>query len=137
MEKICIIGGGASALMCAAHANKKITIFESQEKVGKKILATGNGRCNLTNLYMNKYSYNQNVEEFLRQFDQTQTIDFFNNIGLEVYADNEGRVYPISNTATSVLEVLKNYVLSKNIKIEEQKRIIDIKNAKNGVFPSL
>ena len=58
MKKVCIVGGGASALFCALFAkNCEVTIFEKAEKVGKKILATGNGRCNLSNLNMNKCSY--------------------------------------------------------------------------------
>ena len=59
MKKICILGGGASALICACFAPSDVlvTLIEQNDKVGKKILATGNGRCNLTNSNMNKYSY--------------------------------------------------------------------------------
>ena len=58
MKSVCIIGGGASALMCACFASNcvKVTILEKADKIGKKILATGNGRCNLSNQYMNTYS---------------------------------------------------------------------------------
>ena len=58
MKSVAVLGGGASALMCACFAmdNVEITIIEQNEKVGKKILTTGNGRCNLTNVNMNKYS---------------------------------------------------------------------------------
>lgn len=128
MEKIVIIGGGASALMCACHIkNKDVTLFEMGEKIGKKILATGNGRCNLTNLNMNGYSYNQSLDKYFEKVSVGETMEFFNKIGLEFTVDDEGRVYPLSNTATSVLSVLKNNIeLKKNVKIESNKEIIDV-----------
>ncbi len=128
MEKTCIIGGGASALMCACFARGDVTIFEKAEKCGKKILATGNGRCNLTNKNMNGYSYNVNISEYIKRFNVEQTLSFFNSIGLETYFDEEGRCYPVSNTATSVLSVLKNYIQTKkNIKINSEKCVKNIK----------
>ena len=134
MEKIGIIGGGASALMCACFAkNKNITIIEKSEKFGKKILATGNGRCNLTNNNMNKYSYNRNIDKYLKKFTSSDAINFFNKIGLEIYHDEEGRVYPISNSANSVLDVLRNHLNGKqNITIETEKDVIDIEKFENN-----
>lgn len=133
MSKICILGGGASALMCAAFAKGDVTILEGSNKVGKKILASGNGRCNLSNTNMNMCSYNQNVDRYLKRFDVNKTLQFFKMLGLETYADEEGRVYPISNTATSVLNVLNNYIkLKNNIKIAENAEVFDILPAKNG-----
>lgn len=116
MKKVCILGGGASALMCACFAPNDVlvTLIEQNDKVGKKILATGNGRCNLTNINMNKCSYNVNIESFLKRFSCQDVIGFFSSIGLETYADEQGRVYPLSNSAVSVLEVLKNHILQKN-----------------------
>ena len=133
MEKVCILGGGASALFCACHIkNKDVTIFERADKIGKKILATGNGRCNLTNKYMNKNSYNQNLDNYFKRFNVDNTLKFFNSIGLEIYSDDEGRVYPILNTATSVVSVLKNYIKNnKNIKINTEKDVISVKMIKN------
>lgn len=132
MKDVAILGGGASALMCACFAKQNVTIFEKADKCGKKILATGNGRCNLTNLNMNNCSYNQDISVFLNKFNQQQTLSFFNTIGLEVYSDTEGRVYPISNSATSVLSVLKNCInLKKNIKINAEKSVKDIIFSKN------
>lgn len=133
MYRDAIIGGGASALMCACQIkNKNVVIFEAAEKYGKKILATGNGRCNLTNLNMNSCSYNQNLNKYFSKFSADETIQFFNNIGLVTYADEEKRVYPISNTATSVLSVFKNYLDKKdNVKIETEKKVVDIFYDKN------
>lgn len=108
MSNIAIIGGGASALVCAIFSSQKhkVTIFCDQEKLGKKILVTGNGRCNLTNLNGFSGAYNVDVSKYLSKFNHLDTIQFFNSLGLEVYFDDEGRVYPISNSAQSVLDVI-------------------------------
>lgn len=135
MKKVVILGGGASALLCACFAckNAQVTILEQNEKVGKKILATGNGRCNLTNLNMGSFAFNQNVDNYLNQFSITQTIDFFKSLGLETYADDEGRVYPLSNSATSVLDVLKNFLQKqKNVILKTQVEVLDIKKEGTG-----
>lgn len=95
METV-IIGAGASGLACAIkikqnNPNFNVTILERLEQIGKKLLATGNGRCNLTN----------------RNADNNQFVEsFFYSIGLVTRADSEGRVYPYSSQATSVLDVL-------------------------------
>ena len=134
MKSVAVLGGGASALMCACFAmdNVEITIIEQNEKVGKKILATGNGRCNLTNVNMNKYSYSCNISNYLNKFTTEQTIKFFNSIGLDVYSDEEGRVYPFSNSAVSVLECLKNYLQTKkNVKFCTGKTFVGFKKEAN------
>ena len=115
--EIAIIGGGASALMCASFCTGDVTIFSNEEKLGKKILLTGNGRCNLTNINYNNFSYNTNIESYLQRFDYKSTLDFFDKIGLLTYVDDMGRVYPISNTATSVVDVFANYLSKKNVKV--------------------
>ena len=93
MKKIAVIGGGASGLaaaIAAARSNPKvqITIYEQKDSVGKKILATGNGRCNLTNKDMKSSYYRSEnipfVEEVLEQFGYEDTIRFFSSLGLMV-----------------------------------------------------
>lgn len=119
MDRIGIIGGGASAIICALKAseniNNKITILNGDSKLGKKLLVTGNGRCNLTNLDGFSDAYNCDISTFLDRFDWTKTIKFFNNIGLEIYADEEKRVYPISNSSSTVREILEREVVRNNI----------------------
>lgn len=137
MEKfdVIIVGGGASGLMCALNIiDKKVLILEQQDKIGKKILVTGNGRCNLTNVTISADFYNTNlVKKFLDKFNEKQTLQFFNNLGLETYNDNEGRVYPISNYAASVLDVLRfNINKKQNITIKTQEKALKIsKNKEN------
>lgn len=106
---IIIIGGGASGIMCALNIDKKsVLIIEKQDKIGKKILVTGNGRCNLTNKNLSSYFYNtKKVDEFFSRFNNFDALNYFHSIGLETYCDSEGRYYPISNYSASVLDVMR------------------------------
>lgn len=109
-KDIVVIGGGASGLMCAltcALKGKRVTLLESGVKVGKKILVSGNGRCNLTNKNITAQNYNQ-FSDLLYKFDNVQTLKFFETLGLQTYFDDEGRCYPISNHSASVLDVILN-----------------------------
>ena len=116
--KIAIIGGGASGLCCAVTAaekakqtgkNTEIVIYEVKDRVGKKILATGNGRCNMLNMgaTADDYSSPSFVRGVLNRYSAEYTRHFFEDIGLYTREDEEGRVYPLSNQATSVLDVLR------------------------------
>ncbi len=126
--KIAIIGAGASGLvagLCASKSND-VTIYCADEKIGKKILITGNGRCNLTNIKGFDTAYNQDVSKFFEKISNLDIIKFFNNLGLEIYVDEEGRVYPLSNSAQSVVEVLTNALAKNNANIKFEK-VEDIK----------
>jgi len=107
---VIIIGGGASGLFLASQlpAGVSAAIIESNDRVGKKLLATGNGKCNLTNLDMNIVHYNKPsiVEEFLDKFDAHDTIATFERMGLLTKVTDK-RVYPYSECASSVLDVLR------------------------------
>lgn len=132
--EVAIIGGGASSIMCSCFAkdNVKIDLFEKSDKIGKKILGTGNGRCNLTNVNMNTKFFNANIDKYLHNFSYKETICFFNKIGLKTYNDDQGRVYPFSNSAVSVLDVLKNYLSTKtNVNIFTENKVIDIERVNN------
>lgn len=111
-----IIGGGAAGLMCAISAKqknsgKRIAIIERNDRVGKKLLATGNGRCNLTNENINtlRYSgsFSKQAEKIFMKYTTEHLIDIFSELGLMTYADNEGRYYPVSRHASAVLDVLR------------------------------
>lgn len=113
MEKIfdiCVIGGGASGLVCAikcAEQGKSVCIVEKFAKLGKKILITGNGRCNLSNENISADFYNNKiVDKVFASFSKNHTIKFFKSIGIETFADSEGRIYPINETASSVADAL-------------------------------
>ncbi|WP_313344143.1 NAD(P)/FAD-dependent oxidoreductase [Sedimentibacter sp.] len=112
--KIAVIGGGASGLIAAIAAARngaEVTIYEKLNRVGKKILATGNGRCNYTNLNMSIDRYHgKNVKlakapmEF---FDLNETLRFFESLGVHPYEGESGKIYPNSLQASSILDVLR------------------------------
>lgn len=110
--RIAVIGGGASGMMAAitaAEAGGEVTIYERGQSLGKKLLATGNGRCNLTNLVLNSEQYNGDrafVEKALSRFHVKDTFSFFEGRGL-LLKDREGYVYPYCEQASVVLDILK------------------------------
>ncbi len=124
MSGIYIIGGGASGLFAAiwaARRNRKVTVIEHKDKPGKKILATGNGKCNYTNLVQETECYRSDnpafAPEVLKSFDVKKTIDFFQEIGVYPHERN-GYLYPNSGQASSVLEVLLLEAERLQVKIE-------------------
>lgn len=120
-----IIGGGASGLMCASVAanrldnNKKIIVLEKENKVGKKILTSGNGRCNLSNLNASAIDYHGSstsiIDSLFAKYNPQYVIKYFESIGLLTKAEKDGRVYPRNKLATSVLNVLRNEIYLKSI----------------------
>lgn len=102
-----IIGAGASGLACAIRLKQnmpsdEVILLERLDTVGKKILATGNGRCNLSNEHAENYK---------------EVINFFNNIGLKTRSDSEGRIYPYSNQATTVRDMLEKECIRLGVQI--------------------
>ena len=115
MKKTIIIGGGAAGLFAAcqlARKNADVTLVEKQARVGRKLLSTGNGRCNLSNLNASEKDYHGDaryVRAALAALPPRSAVDFFEEMGLICTADEEGRVYPLSNQAAGVLDALRLY----------------------------
>lgn len=137
---IIIVGAGASGLaaaISAKRANRKLNIaaLDAMPRVGKKILATGNGRCNLSNLNADADSYTNSdfVSAALNEFPPERVIDFFRSIGLLCVADGEGRVYPMSNTASSVLDALRSEAERLGVEFVCENHVDRIEK-KNGIF---
>ncbi len=112
-NKISIIGAGASGLLSSiilARAKFDVTIFEKNTKIGRKILATGNGKCNISNQNISSKNFFTTYPDFitysLAQFDYKKFEEFFNNLGLELISNEDGKVYPMSLQASSVVDVL-------------------------------
>ncbi len=113
---IAIIGAGAAGFAAAISAAKKhtahVVLLERLNRSGKKLLATGNGRCNLENMTADLPAYQtENVtqlRQMLEQFPPQRVLDFFEECGLLCREEEEGRVYPAANQAAAVLEVLRN-----------------------------
>lgn len=112
-KHVIVIGGGASGMVAAISAKRQgadVTILERNPRVGKKILATGNGRCNFTNINTDINYYNGNNPKFaysaLSQFSVNNTIDFFEKLGIAHKVEDLGKVFPMSDQASSILDVL-------------------------------
>ena len=129
---IIILGAGAAGCMCtltSAQHGKKILLIDKLARAGKKLLATGNGRCNLTNTNMSesKSFFNRDIDNYLSKFNNFDTIKFFNELGLMTITDNDGRVYPFSNSAKSVVDVMNNAIKNhENITLNLEDEIKEI-----------
>ena len=131
-RRVCVIGGGASGLIAAIFAAREgalVTLLEQNERLGKKLLATGNGRCNLTNTYQDPGCYHGEHPEFALSVFQTysmeQTVSFFSELGIYIKNRN-GYLYPASNQASSVLEVLEQEARYRKVKIKLQENAKEI-----------
>jgi len=112
-KRVIVVGGGAAGMMAAISARRlgaDVTILERNPRVGKKLLATGNGRCNFTNIQADVTCYYGQNPEFARAvlaaFPVAETIRFFEKLGIEHKVEEAGKVFPLSDQASSVLDVL-------------------------------
>jgi len=125
--EIAVIGGGASGLIAAItarKAGKKVTILERKERILKKVLVTGNGRCNLTNARASISNYfGKNIlliENILNNFTPQNVMDFFYELGVICNEEERGKVYPLSGQASSVVDALRFETEKLGIKIETE-----------------
>jgi predicted Rossmann fold flavoprotein len=134
MKKVAIIGAGASGLLCAIECAKNscaVDLYEQNPKIGKKILVSGNGRCNIsnTNICKNDY-YSQEssfVNDALNIFGYEKFKKYCASMGLLLDEKEDGKVYPLSNEAKSVVAILNEHALSCGVKIITDTKITDIK----------
>ncbi len=140
--RIGIIGGGASgmaaALAAAENPNANVLLFERQARVGKKLQATGNGRCNLSNLHAAEGGFHGKKPEFaafaLDQFSPSDTLTWFRSLGLFTVAEASGRVYPYSDQANSVVDVLRFGLERPNIQVLTGLEVTKIKKTDAGFW---
>lgn len=114
MPKVLVVGGGAAGMMAAISATNQgaeVVILERNNRVGKKILATGNGRCNYTNINLSISNYHGNNPKFayscISKFGVDKTLDFFEQLGITPAVEDNGKVFPLSFQSSSVLDVLR------------------------------
>jgi len=139
-----IIGAGASgmaaALAAAENSENEVILFERQARVGRKLLATGNGRCNLTNLHALDGGYHGNDSSFaapaLTAFDPEATIGWFASLGLLTVAESSGRVYPYSDHANSVVDVLRLQISQRNVNLRTGFEVQKIRKSDDGFYVS-
>ena len=126
MNTIAIIGGGASGMMAAIFAARKgakVLLLEQNDRLGKKILVTGNGRCNYTNTYQDASCYRSEQPDFitrvLNQFPAEKVIAFFRELGIYP-KDRNGYLYPYSDQASAIRDVLEQEVYRLGIDVRTE-----------------
>lgn len=136
-----IVGGCSAGIVAAINAKRlnpgtKVAILEKLSRIGKKLLATGNGKCNLTNLYASEHGYTNNdfASYALSKYNPEKIADFFESLGLLCYADSCGRVYPESNTAASVVNALRFEIERLGIDVYCDTPVTDIRKKKDFVI---
>jgi hypothetical protein len=137
-KNILVIGGGASGMMTAISAlesGASVTIVEKESRLGKKVLVTGNGRCNLTNMNISSKNYHGSNPLFtnnvLAQFDNKQTINFFNKLGVVTKVEERGRVFPMSDQASSVVDILTHRLKDLGVKLSYGTKVDSLKKDGN------
>ena len=140
---VAIIGGGPSGMMAAGRASElgaKVILIEKNESLGKKLLISGGGRCNVLN---GEFDTRALLEKFkdngkflfsaFSQFSSKEALDFFNSKGMPTKAENEKRVFPTSNSSSSVLNVLLDYMEQGNVKILTNSPVTEIKSIEGKI----
>ena len=122
-KKIIVAGGGAAGMCAAIYAARNggdVTILEKNDKLGKKLSMTGNGRCNLSNLNMSEKMYNQSAEkrmkEWLSVYGVLDVINFFKSLGIVVKSE-DGYLYPASGQASTVVTAFENELKRLGVKV--------------------
>lgn len=141
-NRVVVAGGGASGLMAAITAAENgatVTILEHKDRVGRKILMTGNGRCNLTNMsdvrgkyYSSDPDSLDRIYDTLVRFDAGKTRDFFKRLGLYTKEKRDGGVYPVSEQAAIVLDVLRSACDRLGVRIRTDCEITAVRPARTG-----
>ncbi len=139
-----IIGAGASgmtaALAAAQNPDVQVLLLERQARVGRKLLATGNGRCNITNLKAKGSSYHGDTPDFARfaldSFDPERTLQWFRELGLYTVCESSGRVYPYSDQANSVVDILRLNLNKPNIHLRTGFDVQKVKMENHGFIIS-
>lgn len=138
-----IVGAGPAGIMAAITAaknGKMVLLIEKNDCIGRKILATGNGRCNLTNNNIETKRYHGATPKFiqtvLNNFDQHQTIEFFESLGVALKEEDRGRIFPRSNQASTIVEALKHLLEKYKVDVMTETTIKSIEKDDNFVIKS-
>jgi predicted Rossmann fold flavoprotein len=140
---VVVVGGGPAGMMAAgrsAELGKKVLLLEKNDSLGKKLLITGGGRCNVTNAetdvrkFLSKFT---GADQFLfsafSQYSVTEALDFFHENGMETKVENNLRVFPMSNTAQSVWDVLVNYMKRGGVTVESNSPVTGFVTENNKI----
>lgn len=138
-HEILVIGGGASGIMASIalkDMGKDVGLIEGSNRVGSKILTTGNGRCNITNKNISYSRYHSKNPEFFKyvldKFTVDHTINFFYSLGLPLTELDDGKLYPLSLQASSVLDVLRMALDDRSVPVYVNEKVKTIKKSSLG-----
>lgn len=133
-KKVSIVGAGASGIFSAilcAKAGAKVAVYEQNTKIGKKILVSGNGRCNISNKNLSSSDFFCDNPSFVKyalaSFDFNKFEKFCNEIGLFLNVLEDGRAYPLSNEAKSVVKIFEDYAKTLGVIFYTDSKVTDIK----------
>ncbi len=135
MKRVAVIGGGAAGLMAAYAAAKNgniVTVFEQNEKCGKKIYITGKGRCNVTHdcspeeFLQNVVSNSKFLTGCIYNFSPEKCVEFFENGGLKLKLERGGRYFPVSDKASDVTKCLENYCKSVGVTFKFNEKVLNL-----------
>ena len=135
---VCVIGGGAAGMLAAltaAENGHRVLLLERQSRIGRKLLATGNGRCNLSNYHVSPAHYHGGAgfcDFALSQFDVGETLRYFASLGLLTVSEASGRIYPMSNMAGSVLDVLRYALERPEIDLQTGQTVTAVRKMPEG-----
>ncbi len=136
---ILVVGGGAAGMMTAvtaARAGAPVTVLERLDRVGKKLLSTGNGRCNLTNVHFEGKNFHGGCPGFavdvVHRFPPAKTMEFFESLGLLCSVEEGGLVYPACGQASAVLDVLRFEMDRLGVKVHGDAEIQRVSPGRNG-----
>lgn len=141
--KISVIGGGAAGLMAAyaaANNGAAVTLFEKNEKLGKKIYITGKGRCNLTHVcepaefLANIVNNSKFMSGAIYRFTPDDTMRFFEDGGLKLKVERGARVFPVSDKASDVTKCLENYCKSAGVLFKLNENVLNISDLHSTMF---
>ncbi|MDP3920950.1 MAG: aminoacetone oxidase family FAD-binding enzyme [Candidatus Omnitrophota bacterium] len=136
---VAVVGGGAAGIMsaiCLARVGCPVVLCERLDQLGKKVLASGGGRCNFSNVSLDPSFFHEEdrpfVEGVLNRFGKKEIDEFFRELGLWSYAGEDGRMFPISNRSATVMDVLKDELERLKIQIEYGFDADVIQKSQNG-----
>lgn len=139
VKSIAVVGAGASGMMAAvwaARAGAKVTVYERNNRVGKKILATGNGKCNFSNEKMGSAWYfgsgKAMIDDIYQSFGLKETMRFYEELGMRIRNRN-GYLYPASEQASTVLDVLRYEMQRLAVTIHTGQQVMEIRKLKDGM----
>ncbi len=135
--KAIIVGGGASGLFCAIEllsdqkfSGEEILILEKNDRVGKKLIATGNGQGNLTNSNISEQNYHGDrafIADAIKAQKQINLIQYLRKLGIPLLEDENGRMYPLSRQASAVLDIIRANLSKNGCQIKTGECVVDVK----------